>query len=456
MQFKTMRDEFGLRYVSWLRTPFALRIVRGSLAQIYNQVVTIGVQLLSVPMLLHYWGAQQYGTWLILSAIPTYLTIADLGFAQIAANEMSVMVGAENRPAALATFQSIAVLVALFASLAVIGSALIVLVVPFSEIFNLSSVSNGTVQAVLVIFAFQFAISLYFGVIGAGLRADGQFAKMVFLTATSRLLEQIAVVLAAAVGAGVISASSSMLCVRAGITCIAALILLRNAPWLSFGVAHARFQIVKRLFLPSVTYTAYTLGYLVNIQGITLIVGAIFGPAVVANFSVMRTLARLGPTASNIINFSLEPEYSFIYGAGELRKYKWLARRHAYATAGLCIFYLAGMWLFAHWIIHAWTSDRVSPMEPLLTLIAIACACEMMWSSGQASLVSINRHKTVATFYLLLSCVSIVVMYVGAKVYGINAIGIVSVFVALCMIAITRLRLAKVLGHSLQQSGLDA
>jgi O-antigen/teichoic acid export membrane protein len=447
MQLETMKAPLRARYITWLGTPLGSRLIRGSLAQIYNQAVTIGIQLLSVPVLLHYWGVQQYGAWLVLSAIPTYLTLADLGFAQIAGNEMSVKVGAGNRSSALEVFQSMTLLVALVAPLAVAGSALIILVVPLSDIFKLSDISHETVQAVLFIFSLQFALSLFFGVIGAGLRANGQVAKMVSLTATSRLFEQITVLLVAAAGAGLIPASSSMLCVRVGFTCIAAVGLLRNARWLSLGTEHAQWQIVKRLFFPSVAYTSYTLGNLVNIQGITLIVGAIFGPGVVASFSVMRTLTRLGPTASNIISYSLEPEYSSIYGSGGLKKYRTSVRYHAYATAALCTAYLAGMWLFAHRIIHIWTSDRVSPMEPLLTLLAIACACEMVWSSWQVPLVSINRHKIATISYLFVSIISMPVMYVGAEVFGINAIGVASVGVGLCMIGITHLRLAAVFNH---------
>ncbi len=61
-----------------------------SAPQIYNQVINLGVQIALVPIFLHAWGAERYGVWLLLSAIPTYLTFSDFGFTLSAKNEMTI------------------------------------------------------------------------------------------------------------------------------------------------------------------------------------------------------------------------------------------------------------------------------------------------------------------------------------------------------------------------------
>ena len=65
------------------------RILHGLSANAYGQLVVIVIQLAGVPILLHAWGTQLYGEWLILAAIPTYLSMADLGFSQSAGNDMT-------------------------------------------------------------------------------------------------------------------------------------------------------------------------------------------------------------------------------------------------------------------------------------------------------------------------------------------------------------------------------
>lgn len=63
-------------------------------------VLTAAIQLVSVPVFLHFWGPKLYGEWLVLSAIPIYLGLTDFGFGSVAATEMTMQVargGADGR-----------------------------------------------------------------------------------------------------------------------------------------------------------------------------------------------------------------------------------------------------------------------------------------------------------------------------------------------------------------------
>ena len=96
-----------------VNTGILKRILHGFGASLYGQVVIVVIQLAGVPILLHSWGVHLYGEWLILSALPTYLSMTDLGFSQSAGNDMSQHVARGNRDAALAVFQSIGLLIAI-------------------------------------------------------------------------------------------------------------------------------------------------------------------------------------------------------------------------------------------------------------------------------------------------------------------------------------------------------
>jgi len=87
------------------------RLMRGFGATALSPVVTALIQLGSVPVLLHVWGVAKYGDWLLLSAIPSYLTLSDLGLGDASGSEMSMRVAASDREGALETFQSSWVLV---------------------------------------------------------------------------------------------------------------------------------------------------------------------------------------------------------------------------------------------------------------------------------------------------------------------------------------------------------
>ena len=53
------------------------RIARGMGANAWGVVVTLTIQVISVPVLLGAWGVQVYGEWLILSVFSTYVAHGD-------------------------------------------------------------------------------------------------------------------------------------------------------------------------------------------------------------------------------------------------------------------------------------------------------------------------------------------------------------------------------------------
>src|SRR4051812_29185953 len=82
------------------------RLFRGIGANVFGNFASVLIQLVTVPALLHAWGSGLYGAWLVLAAIPGYLALSDLGFANVAGNEMTVLVARNQEDSARAVFQS--------------------------------------------------------------------------------------------------------------------------------------------------------------------------------------------------------------------------------------------------------------------------------------------------------------------------------------------------------------
>ena len=104
------------------------RFIHGLGATALGPIVTILVQVIGVPIFLHAWGLKLYGEWLVLSAIPSYLAFSDVGFGNVAANDMTMRVASGDRRGALETFQSTWLFIS-FTSLTVL-SVLLALALP--------------------------------------------------------------------------------------------------------------------------------------------------------------------------------------------------------------------------------------------------------------------------------------------------------------------------------------
>src|ERR1700676_1377462 len=93
------------------RSGLPRRLLHGLGANSLNPIVAAAIQLGSVPLLLHAWGVAKYGDWLILSAIPSYLSLSDIGFGDASGSDMTMRVAAGDRKGGVETFQSSWVLI---------------------------------------------------------------------------------------------------------------------------------------------------------------------------------------------------------------------------------------------------------------------------------------------------------------------------------------------------------
>jgi len=86
------------------------RILSYAQANIFGQIVTVVMQLVSVPLFLHYWDLDKYGKWILLSAVPAYFAMADVGMVAVASNKMAILMSKGEKTEANRVFQSALVL----------------------------------------------------------------------------------------------------------------------------------------------------------------------------------------------------------------------------------------------------------------------------------------------------------------------------------------------------------
>src|SRR4030088_3738187 len=82
------------------------RLTLGFISNWLSKLASAIIQLIQVPVFLHFWSVPLYGEWMILNSIPAYLSFSNIGFGSVAGNEMTMMVARNDRDGALRVFQS--------------------------------------------------------------------------------------------------------------------------------------------------------------------------------------------------------------------------------------------------------------------------------------------------------------------------------------------------------------
>jgi hypothetical protein len=227
--------------------------MRGLGATALSPVVATIIQLGSVPVLLHAWGAARYGDWLLLSAIPVYLTLSDLGFGDASGSDMAMRVAANDKAGALRTFQSSWALVTSVSLTMLLLASAAVWWIPWQPWLRLSSVSSPQAATILLVLASWVVIAQQNGVAESGYRCDGNFATGTFWMALQRLAEVLIATSVALLGRSLLATAFTYLVVRCLGTIGYALLLRHKSPWIHYGLRHARWNTIKQLAVPALS-----------------------------------------------------------------------------------------------------------------------------------------------------------------------------------------------------------
>lgn len=381
-------------------SPVVLRLVNGLGAQGFGQAVNLFIRVAEVPLFLGFWGAERYGEWLMVAAIPAYLAMADGGFTGTTQREMTMCMGAGDRDGAIASFQSTWVLLMIVSVVVLMIVALITLLLPLDQWLNLKSMPGVTLTAVIVLLTAHILVGFQCGLIYGGYSCEGRYARGTYLTAVSYLLDFGGMALAVMLGGGPVAAAAAFLAGRVLGLLLFVVDLPKVAPWLHFGWASASRNHVARLFRPSLSSMAFPLGDALNMQGMRLVVGLVLGPVAVAVFSSVRTLCRSAMKPIVIVTRLIEPEIALAFGANRYDLVRKLFTRSCQITLWAVVPACVLLWFVGATLFHLWTRDQIELDVPLYALLLLGSAANSIWYTALMVPYATNRHERIALLYV--------------------------------------------------------
>lgn len=390
------------------RKRYSVRIVHNLGANALAQGINVLGQLLTVPIFLYFWGKELYGEWLLLSTIPAYFAMNDVGFANTGATEMTVLVARNERDAALEVFQSIWMLISVSSLVFLTGLAAFLMWAPVEDWLNITLLSHRGVVLITLLLLCQVAVSQQTGLIQAGFRCEGATALGVNWSNVVRLVELLMTAGMIAGGGKPLGVAGAVLVIRLAGAAFMRAHLYRIAPWLSFGRRHARFAQIRALAGPAFAFMAFPLGYALKNQGIVIVIGRFLGPVAVVVFTTARTLTNAAFQLMGIIHSSVWPEMSAAFGAGDLYLAKGLHRHSCRVSFWLSLGAAAGLFFLGDRIYRLWIHGKVEFHLPLFYTLLMVIVANSLWYTSSMVPMAINRHQRTALWFLVGTGMSLV------------------------------------------------
>ncbi|WP_316153683.1 hypothetical protein [Cupriavidus sp. BIC8F] len=393
------------------------RVIAGSGANAFGQGVTVAIQLGSLPIFLHYWDAATYGVWLTLSAIPSYLSMADVGIVTTASNKMTAAIGNRDPVYAATIFQSALLFLAAVSSVLLIGAVVGALMLPMPAAYE-----STDYRLTVVFLAGTVLVTLFGGLADAIFKSTGRYPIGALLGNLVRLAEWLGAMLGLSLFGTFSAVAAGGLIARAlGFIC-AAVIATRGAHGIIWSLKGASLREVRIMAKPAAAFMLFPLSFALSLQGLTLLVAHTLGPTAVAIFNTYRTLARISVQATSVVSHALWPEFARLYGAGDTLVASEIFRRSArigviFSVAIGCALYFASPIL-----LKIWTHGRVEFQPVLMLAMALYSVAASVGHIPRTFLSATNLHHGLALWMVGAAAASLLMGALVSQTFGLVGI----------------------------------
>jgi len=376
------------------------------------------LQILSVPVLVHLWGVPAYGEWLMITTIPTYFALSDLGFSDAATSDMTIAFARGERDRVVTTFQSVLLLALVIAAIA------LALAIPlaFAAHAGAGSAWWRANHLTLLLMVAYSAAALCSRIVLSAHRSTGHYASGTLIYDFLQALEGFSALAVALADRGFASAAAAYLAWRL-INIIVMLVMLRRwEPWLSIGFARARRAELKRLLWPALGAMAIPTALSINIQGMILVAGAMISPVAAATLGPVRTLSRIAIQIVGVVNRSTMPEFSAAASRHDVHGLRRLLELNLLA---ILVVLLPGALLFGFFgsrLVARWTAESIVPSPKFVALMAAAMVFNGLWYFTSNLLLAVNAHARLSFVAAAASVVSIGLAIPLARNFGLNGL----------------------------------
>ena len=411
------------------------RIIAGMGANSFGMAITIVIQLISLPLFLHYWDTSTYGVWLMLSAIPAYLSMADVGMVAAAGNKMTMSMGDGDVIEANRTFQS----AQLFMTIVCCSLALIV--IPLVLWAPFSGLSTMDRRIALLALSAGVLLSLFSGLTETLYRSTGRYAVGAVLGNLVRLGEWLGSLLGLMLIGSFAAIALFSLAARLMGTVFFIWYAARGNHGIKLGISLAEKTEVISLVKPAISFMTFPLANALSFQGVTLLVGALFGPSLVAIFNTYRTIARISVQVTAMFSFAIWPEFSRLFGQGGMAAVESLFRRSAIIGVFQAITLSILVFTISPWILDFWTHGHIKFVPDLMLLMLIYAAICGVWHVPRGLLMAINQPMKIAQWSLAVGLLVIVLAWWFGRYWMLNGVAI-AMLISELLIALVATRLA--------------
>lgn len=369
--------------VSQARSHNYLRQVKGS---VVFKGLAVACSFLSIPLMIHYLGQEQFGVWSTLLSVMTWITFFDLGLGNGLRNKVAESIAKNELTEAGRYISSAYSLIGIISISAFITIAAAAFFIPWQSIFNSQAVSEVSLRTTVLITAFFICLNFWIGLINSVINAEQKTSLVVF----GQFLTNVLALLLVFVLNRFANVSLIYLAASYGISLIAANLILSAIYYRKKMNLFPRFYLdrlhIRPLLSLGLQFFIIQIAVLVIFTTDKIIISQLLGPYYVTEYEVVSKLFSVVGIAFTLLVAPLWSSYTDAYQRKDLI---WIrnALRKQIQLVGFSVLIVALICLRAPEIIRLWIGSEVQASLPLIISVGVYTIISI-WSGVFAYIVN--------------------------------------------------------------------
>lgn len=406
------------------------KLLSGFSANAFGQFVSIFIQVASLPLYIKYWGVGKYGEWLLMTSIPAYFSMLDMGLANVAGNS-AMLAAAQGKHRKAANFIR-------SAELSIIVICLCVFVIGIFVLFVLPVYVTGNNKLVYVFLLSNVLLIVATGIYEAIFKVSGKYAESVYAVNLIRFFEWIFGIFGLIFFGEFLHVAIGMVLARL-IGFFAMKVMSKKYLSINYWkIGKLKKIYVINLVKPSAFYMLFPISNAISIQGSTLFVGYVSDVTWVVLYNAYRTIVRTAVQFVGIISHALAPEFSVMVGKRNFIELKKLYEKYFLISNFSAAIILGLVFLSGKLVIDFWSKKEIQFVEHLFVGMLCYAFFSCLWHVPRILMMSANMHKKLSIYVLLTAILALV----GAKIFhfigfdGVDSLVFSMAFFEFCLAAI--------------------
>lgn len=402
------------------------RALKNSLIGALSFVLVMIQTIVSVPVLLNYWGKEEYGVWLALFAGFTMLQTMDSGHQNYVGNKFNILYHS-NRNELMDTLGSSILISYLLGLLEIIVCCVLIFsryLPKFLGITSETALHYQTSVGFIVLGTMWLLVGSIGGIMSRLLIPIGMMFESICWGIAIRAVQFLSLIAVAVFGGSILTACVSYAAIQMIFSGLLFLYVKNKLPEFYPWWQKRSWRTAFSNFSKSLILTVNGIAQQLSNNGLIIFIATMFQATIVPAFTTVRTLTNTAGSVTNILISAVSPDLIRFHAKGETDKLKTTLSANWFFSGLLVNFGIVLILPFVQSLYVYWTRGRLEFNLGLFLFLAGSISFANFGSGLNTYLAGINNLSAQVSITMVRVLIIFGVSLLSAARFGLVGVGI--------------------------------